>query len=384
MKRFSLALFWLFSAALASFPVDLLDRSSGASGLARGGAGTASRDQISAPYWNPAGLAHSTRSGLELTYYQNMGLVNHTSLDGVILLNNGLPPLGLNFVQEGINDIPKTVEVNGQAMETGSFADEYRFFNIATAANLNGGLSAGVNYKIISHSIDSYGASGFAADLGLLQMLTRDLYAGLTFRNVISSLEWTTGATEYLARRLTGGLAYRFQLAAKSVQLFGDLDIFNEDQREWALGAESWLIDDIFCLRGGLNSREEFTLGSGFKYYDFHCDLALLFRAPDSQLENSFLFGMGFDFLLNSSPPPSIQDRAPADFQPQVSLQNNELTIFNLDPEQLLEVAVLDPEYNVISFTPAESLKLPVSSGNYTLFFQLKNQQIVRKTVEIK
>ena len=382
MPKFPVFCLVLCAWSLAA-PVDLLDRSSGLAGLACGGAGVARSGQISSPYWNPASLPLNTRSGLEFTYYENLGLVNHISLDGLILLGQDYPPLGLNYVQESLGSIPKTTEVAGQAKQEGTFSDEYSFLNFSSAAGIGPGLWGGLNYKIISRSIADYSANGYAVDIGLLQMLSKDLYLGLTFRNLLSALDWSTGTSEYLPRRLTGGIAYQLELLGKSNYLFADLDIFNEDPGEWSAGLESWLITNIFCLRGGLNSREEFSLGSGFKYYDFHCDLALLFRPPEKQLGNTFLFGLGFDFNLASNTVPE-KTTAPPDFQPQFELDGNILTISNLQPEKLLEIALLDKDYQVSTITPDTTVSVPVVSGNYTIFFQLQDKQIIRRSVTIE
>lgn len=381
--------FLVFSLSLLALslamPVDLMDRSSGLAGLACGGAGTARGGQISSAYCNPAALLLNTHSGLEFTYYQNMGLVNHTSLDGVILFDQDAPPLGLNYVQESINGIPKTSELGGQVKQDGTFSDEYSFLNFSSAVNISPGLSGGVNYKIISHSIAGYNASGYALDVGLLQMLSKELYLGLTFRNLLSALDWNTGTNEYLPKRLTGGIAYQFQLAKLTNYLFLDLDIFNENENnnEWNAGLESWIISDIFCLRGGINSREELSLGSGFKYYDFHCDLAVLFRPQEKQLDDTFMFGLGFDFNLYQNTAP-VKSKEPADFQPKFNLKENILTISNLEPEKLLEIALLDKDYNIIPISLNETVSVPVSSGNYIVFFQLKDKQIIRKSVTIE
>jgi hypothetical protein len=383
LKKLPLLFFLLSGLAGAAFPVDLMDRSSGLAGLACGGAGTARTDQISAPYWNPAGLAYATKSGVEFTYYQNLGLVNHISLDGVLLLG-GKFPLGLNYVQEGINNIPRTSEGDGGLpAEQGTFSDEYRFFNIATATQLSPGIYGGLNYKFISRSILDYHASGMAVDIGIIQRATRELQLGLNFHNLFSSLEWSTATQEYLPRKLTAGLAYRQNLLQKRTYFLVDLDIYSEEERGWGVGLESWLIDNVFCLRGGLNSQEELSLGSGFKYYDFHCDLALLLRTPEKQLDNSFLFSLGFDFSLDRIEK-SAPDKTPANFQPQFRLEASKLIISNLKPEQLLEIALLDPDYNVIQLPLAETVTAPVASGNYTLFFQLRDNKIIRKTFTVK
>ncbi|MDR2428776.1 MAG: hypothetical protein LBD62_03110, partial [Candidatus Margulisbacteria bacterium] len=260
--------------ALASFPVDLLDKTSGLSVLSCGGAGTARADGVGAAYWNPAALAFAGKSGFDLTYYQKLGFVNHSSLDAVLLLGGDILPLGFNLVQEGINSIPRTSSAGGLPVEEGSFADEYRFLNFSTAFFLNHGLYGGLSYKIISRTIDKYRAEGFAVDLGLTQIMNQDLTLGATFRNIFSALDWSTGLQEYLARKLTAGAAYQLRLSGLENYLYADLDVYSEEERGWALGLESWLLKNVFCLRGGYNSAEEFTLGTGLRYNDFHCDLA--------------------------------------------------------------------------------------------------------------
>ncbi|GBR76382.1 hypothetical protein NO2_0941 [Candidatus Termititenax persephonae] len=371
-------------AACCAAPVDLLDRTSGLAVLSCGGAGTARTNGLNAAYWNPAGLVFPAKSGLEFTYYQNLGLVNHISLDGWLLLGNGAAPFGFNYVQESINDIPRTSEFLGQAVQEGSFSDEYQFINLSTAAPLNAaGLYGGVNYKIISRVLDKHQAGGFAADAGLIQTLGQDWSFGAVLRNIFSNLEWDTGIRESLARKLTVGAAYRLRLPDFDNYFFADYDLFSEDLSGWAAGMESWLMRDIFCLRGGYNSNQELTFGSGLRYADFHCDFALLFRPAESQLADSFLFALGFDFKITTAAAVSAA-KAPSSFQPRIVAEKNRIVIANLNPEELQEIAVLDPDSQVRNIPVDTTISIPTArSGTYTILFQFKNQQIVRKIVKI-
>jgi hypothetical protein len=381
--KISGGIFLLSALVLASFPVDLLDKTSGLAVLSCGGAGAARLDGVGAAYWNPASLAFAGKSGFDLTYYQKLGFVNHSSLDAVLLFGGDVLPLGFNLVQEGINSIPRTSSSGGLPVEEGSFADEYRFINFSTAFRLEHGLYGGLNYKIISHTIDKYRAEGFAVDLGLIQVMHQDLTLGATFRNLFSTLDWTTGLQEYLARKLTAGVAYHLPLADFENHLYADLDVYSEEARGWALGLESWLLKNVFCLRGGYNSGEEFTLGTGLRYNDFHCDLALLFNPTKVEIDNSFLFGLGFDFQLpRNSAAYAVSD---ASFQPEISVSRKRIIVSDLQPENIQEIAVLDPADNVLSLPVRKTIEIPAPvTGDYTLFFQLKNEKIIKQTVLVE
>jgi hypothetical protein len=376
--------FYLLSMlALASFPVDLLDKTSGLSVLSCGGAGTARAGGVGAAYWNPAALAFSGKSGFDLTYYQKLGFVNHSSLDAVLLLGGDIFPLGFNLVQEGINDIPRTSSAGGLPVEEGSFADECRFINFSTAFHLDHGLYGGLNYKIISRVIDKHHAEGFAVDLGLIQIMRQDLTLGASFRNIFSALDWSTGLQEYLARKLTAGAAYHLRLSDFENYLYADLDVYSEEERGWALGLESWLLENIFCLRGGVNSGGEFTLGTGLRYTDFHCDLALLFNPDKVEIDNSFLFGLGLDFQLPQNS--AVQAAGAVDFQPEINVSRKRIVVSELQPEKIQEIAVLDPADNVLSLPVRKTIEIPApATGDYTIFFQLKNEKIVKQIVTVE
>jgi hypothetical protein len=119
------------------------------------------------------------------------------------------------------------------------------------------------------------------------------------------------------------------------------------------------------------------------RYNDFHCDLALLFNPTKVEIDNSFLFGLGFDFqLLRNSAARAVSD---ASFQPEINVSRKRIIVSDLQPENIQEIAVLDPDDNVLSLPVRKTIEIPApTTGNYTLFFQLKNEKIIKQTVLVE
>ena len=138
----------------------------GTSGIAMGDAYVSSVKNVSAIYWNPAGLAFIHKNEAIFAYQPWVADIS-TAFVATGIRIAGIGTLGLHIIHAGYGDIPVT---NMEAQEgTGEMysADEYAF-GITYARELTNWFSFGATAKYITSKIWHVSASALAVDLGVL------------------------------------------------------------------------------------------------------------------------------------------------------------------------------------------------------------------------
>lgn len=155
----------------------------GARILAMGEAGTASANDVTASYWNPAGLTDlkdielSTMQAISMGFdrsYQNAAFAKR--------FNFGV--LAINWVNAGVGDI-EGMDTLGNP--TGSFSDSENNFSVSYA-NKYKRLSYGLSPKFYLSTIDGESETGIGLDLGAKYDINQYLEAGLMLRDAYGSL----------------------------------------------------------------------------------------------------------------------------------------------------------------------------------------------------
>ena len=239
----------------------------GARGVALGESYVAVADGIHSQYWNPAGLAASSR-GVQLTYTHRPELVK-----GVLNYEYG------NIAYQINSRSAISVNFSYVAFKPASFQPEDRSSyatGVSYASKLTTNLFAGITVKRVSSKIEQLSAHAFVADIGLLyridnvlntQTVQGQVHLGASLSNVGQKIEFFAGQGEPLPRFLRIGFA--FDLNSKSrintgLRRFGVLLSFeyqnllneqeNENIWEWGAGAEFRIIE-ILSLRIGYHER---------------------------------------------------------------------------------------------------------------------------------
>ena len=290
---------------------EFLSHGVGARALGMGSAFVAIADDVTATYWNPAGLAKINKNGFSTMYsdtfrigegsFFSQGLVNYNFVNYIHQIQ-GIGSLGLSWIRQGIDDIPRTtfIDIDNNGM-LGDFQDlngngikdegehyidkptvaEY-FSNsdnallISYAREIHSLISIGGNVKLLSQSIYENSGRGFGLDIGFL--LTP--YKGIQFGALLldatgTQIRWDTSdrPTFTRGRRLRFGTAYQFTFPSFGKGCF-DID-FETDQTDLQedtdsnagvlirIGAE-YLMFDILALRCGYNGRG-FAAGTGLQ-----------------------------------------------------------------------------------------------------------------------
>ncbi len=281
---------------------EFLSHGVGARALGMGSAFVAIADDATATYWNPAGLAKINKNGFSTMYsdtfrigegsFLSQGLVSYNFVNYIHQIQ-GIGSLGLSWIRQGIDDIPRTtfIDVDNNGM-LGDFQDlngngvkdegehyidtptvaEY-FSNsdnallISYAREIHSLISIGGNLKLLSQSIYENSGRGFGLDIGFLLTPYRGIQVGgLLLDATGTQIRWDTAdrPTFTRGRRLRFGAAYQFTFPSFGK---GCIDIdFETDQSDLTEGTDSsggmlirtgaeYLLFDILALRCGWNGR---------------------------------------------------------------------------------------------------------------------------------
>ncbi|MFA5282657.1 MAG: hypothetical protein WC368_08085 [Candidatus Cloacimonadaceae bacterium] len=259
----------------------------GARIIAMGEAGTATARDITAAYWNPAGLSYMKDIEFTTSYAMDMGY-DRSYQHAAVGRHFGFGVLALSWVNAGVSDIIGTDASNN---DTGTFSNSDN--NIALSyANRYKRLSYGLTPKLYTSAIDGDTEMGFGIDLGAKYDINQYLEAGLMLRDAYGSL-----ADDRIPYQVQAGItAYPFL----GVTLAADLHYEQEEDPYMIFGAEYWTTigkdpeadsklsvinvhersawADLFSqfqtgIRVGFNDNR-FSAGAGIRFRNFQIDYA--------------------------------------------------------------------------------------------------------------
>jgi len=190
-KLINIILISMFSAAMpaeAAFSTNYAGTSAakflkidvGARASAMGGAYGAVGDDVTAMYWNPAGLNYIKNNQLSIMYsmwfhdisYQYVAVAHPT---GIGVFSVGANYLSMGSIQK-VNNIG--VELND------NFSPAYLSANFSYASSF-GGVLRGINIKYIQSKIDEKSATSVAFDAGVLNKFFNDRFTvGVAIQNL--------------------------------------------------------------------------------------------------------------------------------------------------------------------------------------------------------
>ncbi len=283
--------FLLLSNVLAGGPTaakyagEFLALGAGGRSLGMGGAFVALARDVTAGYWNPAGLSFLDYPQFMLMHSRQFaGNVNYD------FGSAGFPvgrrtSFGLSIIRLGVDDIQETAlrnpdiglgetyrDENGQLVRNTPFvanlfsSTDYALF-LTYSKRVADSFAYGGNIKLINRSIGDNSAWGIGFDVGFLFNPTSRLIVGLNFRDVTTTLiSWDTGRDELIRPSIRAGVTFPFFLSALGGQLQPSVDfvIHFEDRGGDAALADigpgsldinfgwEYLYHDAFAIRFGL------------------------------------------------------------------------------------------------------------------------------------
>lgn len=256
-KRLSLIL--LLAAVVAAAPVHaasgqnamaFLGLGAGARSAALGGAVSASIDDATAAYWNPAGLARLEGWDISGTHTEWLEDIRYEQVS--VARNRGRHGFGLSFATAYAGDFDARDEVGNKGLSFG-FSDVA--LGLSWAYQLRPELTFGASTRYYRESIDDVAADGLAFDLGAQYQTPMDgLSLGLAVRNLGGSVSFDLqNAGSYdLPTVVQGGAAWRRPVAALAGDLALSADFVAERNEDLSLrfGAQ-YRYREMFSLLAG-------------------------------------------------------------------------------------------------------------------------------------
>ncbi len=290
----------------------------GGRALGMGGAFTAVANDITAGYYNPAGLANLNYPQISLMHAEHFGnLVNYDYGSVAIPFGTDMT-FGISAVRLGVDGIPDTrealVDPEGNVVYDitdprnkidpsliTEFSDQDWVFYLTFAKRHSENFYWGANVKIIRRDIAEFGATGIGFDVGALYTPIENLYFGANIQDVTTTLvAWSTGRNELVSPTAKVGAAYMLKILGGIVTPALDLDVRFENRRSSAYGnlgpvsfdahaGLEYTFKNLFSIRGGYNDVKQFTVGAGIKLPKLNIDYSFarfsyaeLDRLPDT------------------------------------------------------------------------------------------------------
>jgi hypothetical protein len=191
-------------AQAVKYSNSFMDIGVGAHHLGMGNAVVATVSDVSAGYWNPAGLVklpNTAQIGFMHSEYF-AGIAKYDYLGAAFLLDSGKHAFAINALRFAVDDIPNTLNLiepdgtinydNIRSFSVGNYG-----INLSYARNLAKGLSVGGTAKIIHNSAGDFAKSwGFGLDLGA-QYQMKDWRFGVMLKDITSTFNaWSYSFTE--------------------------------------------------------------------------------------------------------------------------------------------------------------------------------------------
>jgi hypothetical protein len=300
----------------------------GGRALGMGSAYTGLASDVTAGYWNPAGLARIMYPEIALMHDERYGnLVNydyaavafpfgsntvnaetgateyHASSFGISLMRLGIDEIydtrkawndlnGNGLFDDGANIRPDYSQITSF-----NAADYALYLTYARQASQN--FFYGVNLKLIRRNIGEYNGTGIGFDAGAQYMPTDRLFLGVNVQDVTTTLvAWSTGTNELISPTVKLGAAYRISALGGNFTpaVGGDVRFENRQfSSRVHLGAMSldpvfgieYEYKNIFALRAGYNDVKSVTVGAGIHLRKLDIDYSFAKFDATDQLGNT-------------------------------------------------------------------------------------------------
>ncbi len=247
-------------------PGEFLTYDVGARAAGMGGAMAGLADDVTAMFYNPAGLA--TQNPIEIGL-QHVLLFNGTMFDflgfAMPIPDFGHIGVGLINLNSGGFDMR---DENYQPLPIAGMVDQGAFY-LGYARDLTNELSVGANLKVIYENDFGHTGTGIGIDVGGLVSLIPELQVGVFLNNALSPK--VLGDTYFGGATL--GLGGKFFNEA----LLLDADVsksFGNQGFKWKVGGQVDVYESMAFVRAGLDDEMRVAVGVGGKYLNITLDYA--------------------------------------------------------------------------------------------------------------
>lgn len=313
---------------IAKYSNEFLNVGVSARALSMANANVASANDVTAGYWNPAGLLFQ-QSNLQLglmhaEYFAGIAKYDYIGASKRIDSNS---VAGLSFIRFGVDNIPNTLELvdaNGNVdysrIKSFNAVDVAVLLSYARTMPKLKGVKLGGNFKVIRRKLGDFGGAwGFGLDLGAIYDYKKWRFAAMgrditgTFNAWSYSLteeekntfevtgnEIPSNSVEVTVPKLILGASRQFMVWSDRISILAELNLVNtfDGKRNTVIKTNVWSMEpmlgteigykNIVFLRGGIGNIQQAlnakgnaytttmqpNIGAGVKYKIFALDYA--------------------------------------------------------------------------------------------------------------
>ena len=310
----------LFAANTAKYAGEFLAIGVGGRALGLGGAYSALVGDVTAGYWNPAGLTSLQYPQLSLMHDERFaGLVNY-DYAGFALPVDRTTTLALSVIRLGVDDIANTqngwIDLNHDGLLDGSETPDYSnitYFNAADwaiyfsyAKRVNSIFSYGANLKYIHRQLLTISANGIGFDLAAQYNPVAGLHLAANLQDITTTLvAWNDGRNELISPTVKLGSAYVLNALQGTFMPAFDIDVRFEN-RQLAANAHIGRISldfhegleyeyqHLVALRAGYSDIGSVNVGAGIHLPKFDIDYSFSKFDSQDQLGNTHRISITF------------------------------------------------------------------------------------------
>jgi len=310
------------ATGVAKYAGEFISIGVGARALAMGGASVALANDVTAGYWNPAGLSRIDYPEFMLMHDAEFGsLVNNDY--GAVAIPVGMnTSIGLSVIRVGVDDIADTrnagVDANGNlTYDPTQFSrvdpNRVTYFNSADWAiyltysrKQSDIFSYGANVKIIRRDLADHSATGIGFDLGVWYNPFENFMVGANIQDITTTLiAWDTGQNELISPTMKVGTAYWIDMLGGKIAPAVDFDIRFENRQSASTahigpvsldfhGGAEYRFKDLIALRAGYSDVKQLTLGAGVHFPKLNIDYSFAKFDGVNQLDNAHRISVMF------------------------------------------------------------------------------------------
>lgn len=312
------------AGGIAKYAGEFISLGVGGRALGMGGAFVALASDVTAGYWNPAGLSHINYPQLTLMHDERYGNLVNYDYGAVALPVGPSTSWGLSVIRLGVDDIPDTrkagIDANGNYTEdptqfTRIDPSRVTYFNAADWAfyltyskKHSEDFSYGANLKLIRRELGEASATGIGLDIGIRYSVTEKVVVGANLQDVTTTfLAWNTGTNELISPTMKLGTAYFIEAFGGRFAPALDFDIRFENRRSastFALGPVSFdahvgtefMFKDVVAFRVGYNDVKQVSFGAGLRLPKLNIDysFARFAQAAGERLDDTHRISLMF------------------------------------------------------------------------------------------
>ena len=309
-------------SGIGKYAGEFLSLGVGGRALGMGGAFVALANDVTAGYWNPAGLAHINYPQLSLMHDERYGNLVNYDYGAVALPVGPTTSWGFSAIRLGVDDIVDNrnagLDINGNPTVDPTKVRSYdqskiKYFNAADWAFLvtyskkaSDDFTYGANFKVIRRELGDASATGLGHDVGVWYTPMENVVLGANLQDVTTTfLAWNTGTREQISPTLKIGSAYFIEALGGRFAPALDFDIRFENRRSastFNLGAISFdahvgtefMFRDVVAFRLGYSDVKQMTFGAGVHLPKLNIDYSFAHFTGATQLEGTHRISMMF------------------------------------------------------------------------------------------